>query len=217
MKMNKAMWKFSLFGTNISFGRSSTKLAINTNIETTFAGITVTEQAKSEVKQMIDFLKTSDGFQGTKLLHIVGSTSANRMLVASAFAGESRVPFFTIEASDFVNDFAGVPASMLRELFNQARKNIASVIFIDNIGALFPARIKGDAIDSERKRTQDQLFFEVGSEIKEKRLLVITGTNSCNQIDLDSLRAGPSDSCLQIEYEQDKLRVSSYKWGESLG
>jgi cell division protease FtsH len=212
MAKNKPMWQFSLFGQNISFGCSNTKLKVDTEVKTTLAALTIAEEAKAKVQNIVDFLKSSAGFQGSDLnrarvILVVGQTSADRTLLASVFAGECQLPFFSIEGSDFVDDFPAVAVLRLHELFKQARKSVASVIFIDDIDLIFPLQEDKDAIKSDGKKIRDQLLSEIGIDVGQKRLLLIAGTTDLEMIDSHSLCVEHSNDCLRIEHEQNEIIV----------
>ncbi|MDO7572416.1 MAG: ATP-dependent metallopeptidase FtsH/Yme1/Tma family protein, partial [Pseudomonadales bacterium] len=128
-------------GGPLSFGKSKAKLLGEDQIKTTFADVAGVDEAKEEVKELVDFLREPGKFQklggriprGTLL---VGSPGTGKTLLAKAIAGEAKVPFFSISGSDFVEMFVGVGASRVRDMFEQAKKATPCIIFIDEIDAV---------------------------------------------------------------------------------
>jgi cell division protease FtsH len=202
-------WEFVLFGKKIfSFGRSSTKLMLETDIDATFADIAAADETKPKLQQVIDLLKLPEDFKGNGIgmprgVLIVGPPGEDRTLLAKAFAGEAHVPLFSISGPDFVDTFPGVAASRIHDLFEQARKHVPCVIFIDDIDAIFARSDKHSPAEDQRMKTRDQLLSELDSDAEQKRIVVIASTNSHDQIDSSLLRRGRFDHCFRIERNQN--------------
>ncbi|AVV85697.1 ATP-dependent metalloprotease [Shewanella putrefaciens] len=125
----------------MSFGKSKAKLMSEDQIKTTFADVAGCDEAKEEVKELVDYLRDPTKFQklGGRIptgVLMVGPPGTGKTLLAKAIAGESKVPFFTISGSDFVEMFVGVGASRVRDMFEQAKKSAPCIIFIDEIDAV---------------------------------------------------------------------------------
>ena len=125
----------------MSFGRSRARLLGEDQVKVTFADVAGVDEAKEEVKELVDFLRDPGKFQnlGGKIprgVLLVGPPGTGKTLLARAVAGEAKVPFFTISGSDFVEMFVGVGASRVRDMFEQAKKQAPCIIFIDEIDAV---------------------------------------------------------------------------------
>jgi cell division protease FtsH len=152
----------------MSFGKSKARLMSEDQIKTTFADVAGVDEAKEDVKELVDFLRDPGKFQrlGGKIprgVLMVGQPGTGKTLLAKAIAGEAKVPFFSISGSDFVEMFVGVGASRVRDMFEQAKKQSPCIIFIDEIDAV--GRHRGAGMgggNDEREQTLNQLLVENG-------------------------------------------------------
>ncbi|MDG1113356.1 MAG: ATP-dependent zinc metalloprotease FtsH [Pseudomonadales bacterium] len=186
-------------GGPLSFGKSKAKLLGEDQIKTTFADVAGVDEAKEEVKELVDFLREPGKFQklggriprGTLL---VGSPGTGKTLLAKAIAGEAKVPFFSISGSDFVEMFVGVGASRVRDMFEQAKKATPCIIFIDEIDAV--GRHRGAGLgggNDEREQTLNQLLVEMDGFEGNEGIIVIASTNRPDVLDPALLRPGRFD------------------------
>ena len=186
-------------GGPLSFGKSKAKLLGEDKIKTTFADVAGVDEAKEEVKELVDFLREPGKFQklggriprGTLL---VGSPGTGKTLLAKAIAGEAKVPFFSISGSDFVEMFVGVGASRVRDMFEQAKKATPCIIFIDEIDAV--GRHRGAGMgggNDEREQTLNQLLVEMDGFEGNEGIIVIASTNRPDVLDPALLRPGRFD------------------------
>ena len=153
-------------GGAFSFGRSRARLLNADQVKITFADVAGCEEAKEEVKELVEFLKDPGKFQrlGGKIprgVLLVGPPGTGKTLLARAVAGEAKVPFFTISGSDFVEMFVGVGASRVRDMFEQAKKQAPCIIFIDEIDAVGRKRHGKMGGNDERDNTLNQLLVEM--------------------------------------------------------
>ena len=154
-------------GGPMSFGKSKAKLLGEDQIKITFADVAGVDEAKEDVKELVEFLREPDKFQklGGKIprgVLMVGQPGTGKTLLAKAIAGEAKVPFFSISGSDFVEMFVGVGASRVRDMFEQAKKQAPCIIFIDEIDAV--GRHRGAGLGGghdEREQTLNQLLVEM--------------------------------------------------------
>jgi len=183
----------------LSFGKSRAKLITERGVKVTFNDVAGVEEAKEEVKEIIDFLKDPHKFQklGGKIpkgVLLVGPPGTGKTLLAKAIAGEAGVPFFSISGSDFVEMFVGVGASRVRDLFDQAKKNAPCIIFIDEIDAV--GRHRGAGLGGghdEREQTLNQLLVELDGFDANEGIIVIAATNRPDVLDPALLRPGRFD------------------------
>jgi cell division protease FtsH len=184
----------------MAFGRSRARLlGEEDQVKVTFADVAGVEEAKEEVKELVDFLKDPEKFQrlGGKIpcgVLLVGSPGTGKTLLARAVAGEADVPFFTISGSDFVEMFVGVGASRVRDLFEQAEKKAPCIIFIDEIDAV--GRHRGAGLGGghdEREQTLNQLLVEMDGFKGKGGIIVIAATNRPDVLDPALLRPGRFD------------------------
>ena len=186
-------------GGPMSFGKSKAKLLGEDQITTTFADVAGVDEAKEDVKELVDFLRDPGRFQklGGRIprgVLMVGQPGTGKTLLAKAIAGEAKVPFFTISGSDFVEMFVGVGASRVRDMFEQAKKQAPCIIFIDEIDAV--GRHRGAGLGGghdEREQTLNQLLVEMdGFEVNDG-VIVIAATNRPDVLDPALLRPGRFD------------------------
>jgi cell division protease FtsH len=183
----------------LSFGKSRAKLITERGVKVTFNDVAGIEEAKEEVREIIDFLKDPQKFQklGGKIpkgVILVGPPGTGKTLLAKAIAGEAGVPFFSISGSDFVEMFVGVGASRVRDLFDQAKKNAPCIIFIDEIDAV--GRHRGAGLGGghdEREQTLNQLLVELDGFDANEGIIVIAATNRPDVLDPALLRPGRFD------------------------
>lgn len=183
----------------LSFGRSRARLLGEDQVRVTFADVAGVDEAKDEVKELVDFLKDPTKFQklGGKIprgVLLVGSPGTGKTLLAKAVAGEAKVPFFTISGSDFVEMFVGVGASRVRDMFDQAKKQAPCIIFIDEIDAV--GRHRGAGLGGghdEREQTLNQLLVEMDGFEGKEGIIVIAATNRPDVLDPALLRPGRFD------------------------
>ncbi|OAI47753.1 ATP-dependent metalloprotease [Gammaproteobacteria bacterium SCGC AG-212-F23] len=186
-------------GGAFSFGRSRARLLGEDQVKVTFADVAGVEEAKEEVKELVDFLRDPGKFQklGGKIpqgVLLVGPPGTGKTLLARAVAGEAKVPFFTISGSDFVEMFVGVGASRVRDMFEQAKKQAPCIIFIDEIDAV--GRHRGAGLGGghdEREQTLNQLLVEMDGFQGNEGVIVIAGTNRPDVLDPALLRPGRFD------------------------
>ena len=183
----------------LSFGKSRARLMSEDENKVTFKDVAGIEEAKEEVKELVDFLRDPEKFQklGGKIprgVLMVGSPGTGKTLLARAIAGEAKVPFFSISGSDFVEMFVGVGASRVRDMFNQAKKHGPSIIFIDEIDAV--GRHRGAGLGGghdEREQTLNQLLVEMDGFEGNEGTIVIAATNRPDVLDPALLRPGRFD------------------------
>ncbi len=125
----------------MSFGRSRAKLMVDNKVKVSFSDVAGIDEAKQELQEIVDFLKSPEKFQalGARIprgVLLVGAPGTGKTLLAKAVAGEAGVPFFSISGSDFVEMFVGVGASRVRDLFDQAKKHAPCIVFVDEIDAV---------------------------------------------------------------------------------
>jgi len=183
----------------LSFGKSRARMLGEDQIRVTFNDVAGVDEAKDEVKELVEFLSDPGKFQklGGKIprgVLMVGAPGTGKTLLARAIAGEAKVPFFTISGSDFVEMFVGVGASRVRDMFEQAKKHAPCIIFIDEIDAV--GRHRGAGLGGghdEREQTLNQLLVEMdGFEVNDG-VIVIAATNRPDVLDPALLRPGRFD------------------------
>ncbi|MEI4984257.1 ATP-dependent zinc metalloprotease FtsH [Aeromonas caviae] len=183
----------------MSFGKSKARLMSEDQIKTTFADVAGCDEAKEEVKELVDYLRDPTKFQklGGKIptgVLLVGPPGTGKTLLAKAIAGEAKVPFFTISGSDFVEMFVGVGASRVRDMFEQAKKSSPCIIFIDEIDAV--GRQRGAGLGGghdEREQTLNQMLVEMDGFEGNEGIIVIAATNRPDVLDPALLRPGRFD------------------------
>ena len=189
----------------MSFGRSRARLASESKVKVTFADVAGVDEAKEELREVVDFLKNPKKFQavGAKIpkgVLLVGPPGSGKTLLARAVAGEAGVPFFSISGSEFVEMFVGVGASRVRDLFNQAKKSAPCIIFIDEIDAV--GRQRGAGLGGghdEREQTLNQLLVEMDGFDPNIGIIVIAATNRPDILDPALLRPGRIDRKVVVD------------------
>jgi cell division protease FtsH len=187
-----------------SFGKTRAKVVPGDKPDTTFADVAGVDEAKNDLVEVVEFLKTPEKFQrlGGKIprgVLLVGPPGTGKTLLARAVAGEARVPFFSMSGSEFVEVLVGVGASRVRDLFDQAKKAAPSIIFIDEIDAV--GRQRGTSINSndEREQTLNQLLVEMDGFDTRQSVVVIAATNRPDGLDKALLRPGRFDRQVTVE------------------
>lgn len=183
----------------MSVGKSRARLQDDSAKSVTFADVAGCDEAKEEVKEVVDFLKDPSKFQklGGSIPHgvlLVGPPGTGKTLLAKAIAGEARVPFFSVSGSDFVEMFVGVGASRVRDMFEQAKKQAPCIIFVDEIDAVGRHRGSGTGGgNDEREQTLNQLLVEMDGFEGNTGVIVIAATNRADVLDKALLRPGRFD------------------------
>ena len=183
----------------LSFGRSRAKIVGEDKTGVTFDDVAGADEAKEELKEIVEFLKEPDRFTalGGKIprgVLLVGAPGCGKTLLARAVAGEAGVPFFSISGSDFVEMFVGVGAARVRDLFNTAKQKAPCIIFVDEIDAV--GRHRGAGLGGghdEREQTLNQLLVEMDGFDPRKGVIIIAATNRPDILDPALLRPGRFD------------------------
>ena len=187
---------------NINFGKS--KARVNENVKVRFTDVAGAEEEKEELKEIIDFLKAPQKFNelGARIprgVLLVGPPGTGKTLFAKAVAGEAGVPFFSISGSDFVEMFVGVGASRVRDLFEQAKRNMPCIIFIDEIDAV--GRQRGAGLGGghdEREQTLNQLLVQMDGFETNNGIIIMAATNRADILDPALLRPGRFDRQIYV-------------------
>jgi cell division protease FtsH len=206
----------------MSFGKSRARLLSMQQKKITFKDVAGVDEAKEELKEIIEFLREAQKFQRLggripKGVLLVGPPGTGKTLLARAVAGEANVPFFSISGSDFVEMFVGVGASRVRDLFEQGKKNAPCIIFIDEIDAV--GRHRGAGLGGghdEREQTLNQLLVEMDGFEANDGVILIAATNRPDVLDPALLRPGRFDRRVivdrpDIKGREEVLRVHSKK------
>ncbi len=190
-------------------GQSKAKIYMEKDIKVTFADVAGVDEAKEELKEVIEFLKTPEKFTklGGKIpkgILLVGPPGTGKTLLARAVAGEASAPFFSISGSEFVEMFVGVGASRVRDLFEQAKAKAPCIIFIDELDALGKARGIGPMAHEEREQTLNQLLVEMDGFDPRTGVILMAATNRPEILDPALLRAGRFDRHVLVD-RPDKI------------
>ena len=185
-------------------GQSKAKIYMEKDIKVTFADVAGVEEAKEELQEVIEFLKTPEKFTklGGKIpkgILLVGPPGTGKTLLARAVAGEAAVPFFSISGSEFVEMFVGVGAARVRDLFEQAKLKAPCIIFIDELDALGKARGMGPMAHEEREQTLNQLLVEMDGFDPRIGVILMAATNRPEILDPALLRAGRFDRHVLVD------------------
>lgn len=200
-----------------SFGKSKAKLLSESATKVTFQDVAGADEAKEELSEIIEFLKTPTKFQklGGKIprgVLLLGPPGTGKTLLARAVAGEAGVPFFSISGADFVEMFVGVGASRVRDLFEQGKKNAPCIIFIDEIDAV--GRHRGAGLGGghdEREQTLNQLLIEMDGFEQNNGVIIIAATNRPDILDPALLRPGRFDRQVVVDRPDVKGREGILK------
>jgi cell division protease FtsH len=198
----------------LNFGRSRATIFAEPSVNVTFDSVAGVDEAKAELREIIAFLKDPTAF-GRLGAHIpkgvllVGPPGTGKTLLARAIAGESRVPFFSINGSEFVELFVGIGAARVRDLFLRARQQAPCIVFIDEIDAL--GRARGTSMISgandEKEQTLNQLLAELDGFSPDSRVIVLAATNRPETLDPALLRAGRFDRQVLVDRPDRAGRV----------
>ncbi len=194
-------------GQIFNIGKSKAQLFDKTSsVSINFNEVAGLEEAKQEVKEVVDFLKnpskyTELGGKIPKGVLLVGPPGTGKTLLAKAVAGEAQVPFFSLSGSDFVEMFVGVGASRVRDLFKQAKEKAPCIVFIDEIDAIGRARGKNQitGANDERESTLNQLLTEMDGFSTNSGVIIMAATNRADILDRALLRAGRFDRQINVE------------------
>jgi len=195
-----------------NFGKSRARLSIAKRPDVTFADVAGTEEAKEEVQEVVEFLKSPQKFQALggrvpRGVLLVGPPGTGKTLLAKAIAGEAGVPFYSISGSEFVEMFVGVGAARVRDLFEQAKRNAPCLIFIDEIDAV--GRHRGAGLGGghdEREQTLNQILAEMDGFDTSTNVIVVAATNRPDILDPALLRPGRFDRHIVIDLPDIKGR-----------
>jgi cell division protease FtsH len=189
----------------MSFGKSRAKIYAETEKKVTFSDVAGIDEAKEELKEVVEFLKNPKKFQrlGGKIpkgVLLVGMPGTGKTLLARAVAGEANVPFFSISGSDFVEMFVGVGAARVRDLFGQAQNHAPCIIFIDELDALGKARgINPMGRHDEQEQTLNQLLAEMDGFAPNTGVIIMAATNRPEILDPALLRPGRFDRHVVVD------------------
>lgn len=192
-------------GTVMTFGRSKAKIYGENDVKVTFSDVADVQEAKDELVEIVDFLRNPRKFQRLggripKGVLLVGPPGTGKTLLARAVAGEARVPFFSINGSEFVEMFVGVGAARVRDLFAQAQSIAPCIVFIDELDALGKARGANPlAGHEEREQTLNQLLVEMDGFDSRKGVIILAATNRPEILDLALLRPGRFDRRVLVD------------------
>ncbi|OAF05649.1 cell division protein FtsH [Bradyrhizobium centrolobii] len=207
-----------LGGGLMQIGKSKAKIYVESNTGVTFADVAGVDEAKDELREVVDFLKnpTDYGRLGGRMpkgVLLVGPPGTGKTLLAKAVAGEAKVPFFSISGSEFVEMFVGVGAARVRDLFQQAHEKAPAIIFIDELDALGRARGIGPFAGGhdEKEQTLNQLLVELDGFDSRSGLVILAATNRPEILDPALLRAGRFDRQVLVDRPDKKGRVDILK------
>lgn len=188
----------------LSFGRNRAKVAAEGDTGVRFADVAGCDEAKSELEEVVDFLKrperyTAIGGKIPKGVLLVGVPGTGKTLLARAVAGEAGVPFFKMSGADFVEMFVGVGAARVRDLFRQAREKSPCIIFIDELDAIGKRRVTGMSANDEREQTLNQLLVELDGFDSRTGVIILAATNRPEILDPALLRPGRFDRHVAVD------------------
>ena len=204
-------------GKVMNFGKSRAAMVDPSKNKVNFSQVAGADEEKEELKEIVDFLKNPKhyvdlGARIPKGVLLVGPPGTGKTLLAKAVAGEANVPFFSISGSDFVEMFVGVGASRVRDLFDQAKRNAPSIVFIDEIDAV--GRHRGAGLGGghdEREQTLNQLLVEMDGFSTNEGVIVMAATNRRDILDPALLRPGRFDRQITVNYPDNNGRVAILK------
>jgi cell division protease FtsH len=193
----------------MTVGRNKAKIYMEKEVKVTFADVAGVDEAKQELQEVVEFLKTPEKFgrlggRIPKGILLVGPPGTGKTLLARAVAGEAAVPFFSISGSEFVEMFVGVGAARVRDLFTQAKQKAPCIIFIDELDALGKARGVGPMAHEEREQTLNQLLVELDGFDARVGVILMAATNRPEILDPALLRAGRFDRHVLVD-RPDKI------------
>ena len=219
-----AIWMFfagrmqkSMGGGILGMGNSK-KMVSSEKPDTKFDDVAGVEEAKEEVQEIVDFLKyparyVEIGAKIPKGVLLVGSPGTGKTLLAKAVAGEAEVPFFSVSGSSFIEMFVGVGAARVRDLFEQAKKDAPSIIFIDEIDAIGKSRAAGGVMggNDEREQTLNQLLAEMDGFGTDTPVIILAATNRPEVLDQALLRPGRFDRQVLVDKPDFQGRIKILK------
>jgi cell division protease FtsH len=189
----------------MAFGKNKARLYAEKDIETRFSDVAGCDEAKAELEEIVDYLKTPERFQRLggqmpKGVLLIGPPGTGKTLLARAVAGQAQVPFFSISGSEFVEMFVGVGAARVRELFVQAKEKAPCIIFIDELDAIGKSR-SGAIVGGhdEREQTLNQLLVEMDGFDPRVGVIIMAATNRPETLDPALLRAGRFDRQVLVD------------------
>jgi cell division protease FtsH len=199
----------------MSIGKSRAKVYVETDTKVTFADVAGVDEAKDELREVVEFLKDPTGHSrlGARMpkgVLLVGPPGTGKTLLARAVAGEAGVPFFSISGSEFVEMFVGVGAARVRDLFEQARQSAPAIVFIDELDALGRARgsfLPGGGGHDEKEQTLNQLLSELDGFDSTIGVVLLAATNRPEVLDPALLRAGRFDRQVLVDRPDKKGRA----------
>ena len=219
------LWRFAMkqmsagggIGKMNSFGKAKPRLGSDEKKRVLFSDVAGADEEKEELREIVEFLRDVKKYTklGARIPHgilLVGPPGTGKTLLAKAVAGEAGVPFYSISGSDFVEMYVGVGASRVRDLFDTARKNTASIIFIDEIDAV--GRHRGSGLGGghdEREQTLNQLLVEMDGFGSHDGIVVMAATNRLDILDPALLRPGRFDRQITVHYPDMKGREEILK------
>lgn len=201
----------------MSFGKSQARLAGNGRKKVTFKDVAGLHEAKQELVEIVDFLKNPEkyrriGAEIPKGVLLIGAPGVGKTLLAKAVAGEAGVPFFSLSASEFVEMFVGVGAARVRDLFQKAKRNAPTVIFVDELDAIGRQRGAGlGGSHDEREQTLNQILVEMDGFETDTRVIVMAATNRPDVLDPALLRPGRFDRRVVLNMPDKKERFEILK------
>jgi cell division protease FtsH len=207
-------------GTNnqaLSFGKSRARMFLGNKTVVTFADVAGVDEAKTELQEVVEFLKYPEKFNslGARIprgVLLVGPPGTGKTLMARAVAGEAGVPFFSISGSEFVEMFVGVGASRVRDLFDQAKRNAPCIVFVDEIDAVGRQRGAGlGGSHDEREQTLNQILVEMDGFDTATNVIVVAATNRPDVLDPALLRPGRFDRQVILDRPDMRGRVAILK------
>ncbi len=199
------------------FGKSKAKKIQKEEVDVTFEDVAGLENAKKELKEMSDYLRDPSayldlGAELPKGILLVGPPGTGKTLMSRAMAGEANVPFYSISGSEFIEMFVGVGASRVRDMFQVAKKNAPSLIFIDELDSI--GRVRGTGVGGghdEREQTLNQILSEIDGFGKQESVIVLAATNRPDVLDPALIRPGRFDRRISLEMPQKEARKQILK------
>ncbi len=206
----------SMNNQNIGFGKAKARVYGPDKKKVTFKDVAGNESAKQDLEEIVDFLKHPKKYEtlGAKIprgVLLAGDPGTGKTLMARAVAGEANVPFFSISGSEFAEMFVGVGASRVRDLFQKAKKNAPSIIFIDEIDAVAHKRDARGGAGREDEQTLNQILVEMDGFDNESGVIVIAATNRVDMLDKALLRPGRFDRHVNVVLPERKDRLAILK------